>query len=320
MRATLPILAITAIGAGLVLTLMKPHSLLAKPQAPSASSTAIASGQVVGDATAAAELFRRALAALETHRSVTARVRYQIDLLGQQTTGHGRYLQGPVQEQLYRLDLLLRIGGEPASLLQVCDGKTIWIRRQLLKDPTLVRVDVPSTLYALAMRRQDAGLGPFSRTPGIGGLPRTLRELDGAFVFNSVRSTSLGNPPSWPVWAIEGKWRPERAAELLSYRGDIINDQGEINLKRLPEHLPDRITVYLGQDDLFPYRLDYHRTQTDKDGNPTGEIKSLLSMELIEVTFDAEVDRRQFIYHPGDMPVVDHTEAYQQHLHATNAE
>lgn len=160
-------------------------------------------------------------------------------------------------------------------------------------------------------------MGPFARTPGIGGLPRTLRELDGTFTFTGVRSTSLGTPPSWPVYALEGRWRPQRAEELLSYRGKIINDRGEINLKRLPEHLPDRVTLYLGQEDLFPYRIDYHRTQIDNDGQPIGT-KSLVSMELIEVTFDAEVDRSRFIYHPGDMPVVDHTEAYQQHLFATN--
>ena len=52
-----------------------------------------------------------------------------------------------------------------------------------------------------------------------------------------------------------------------------------------PSYLPDRVVLILGQDDLFPYRIEYRRA-VDKKGGPSAddEGRLLVSIDLDEVT------------------------------------
>ena len=67
-----------------------------------------------------------------------------------------------------------------------------------------------------------------------------------------------------PVWALAGRWRAEQLAARLPGQPDLFDDEGRLRVGELPEQLPDRILLLLGQDDLFPYHIDFRRTRSEK--------------------------------------------------------
>lgn len=263
------------------------------------------------EARKANELIKRALAALETHPAIQARMRFRARVLNQSMLGSGLYQQGATLSHLYRLELKLQVAGQTASLLHVCDGTSLWIHQQLLSDPSIMKVDVASTLFALATRRQAAGHPPFPRTPGIGGLPRMLRELDEAYDFRCLGLTKLGN---LPVWVVSGRWNDKYLAAALPDAAKAITSG---DTTELPAQIPTHVLVCLGQTDYFPYRTEYRR---DLEGaaqfadSLEDETNLMMRLELFEVRINGPLNPTIFTYNPGDSPVADFTEAYQKQL------
>ncbi|MBX7165501.1 MAG: hypothetical protein K1X74_04045 [Pirellulales bacterium] len=294
------------------LSAQPPAAIAAAPE--SAASTAGQGGRApdsTPQARQALELQRRMLGALETHRSVQARVRFQARVMGEEMLGTGLYLQGPTEEYRYRLELRMQIGEQSANQLQVCDGQSLWIQQQMLNHPTVYRVDVPSTLFALATRRQAAGHAPFPRTPGLGGLPRVVRELDEAFEFRCLGQTNLGK---LPVWVLSGRWRDHVLDAALP---KVAAARRAGKPVELPDHLPSHVVQCLGVSDFFPYRTEYRRDVealdrfTDRLDDPE---HLMLRLELFEVRINAAIDPGRFTFSPGDFPVVELTDAYQKQL------
>lgn len=293
-----------------------PAAAIAVPASGAPGTAARPAGQgsetaVHPQARQASLLMRRALASLESHAAIAARLRYQARVLGQEMLGSGQYLQGPTAEHRYRLDLKLQVAGQTASLVHVCDGQTLWIHQQLLGDPSIMRVDVPSTLFALATRRQAAGFPSFPRTPGIGGLPRMLREVEEAFDFRCLGKTKLGK---LSVLVLSGRWDEAYLTSRLPGAATwFAEEEGE----NAPAQLPTHVLVCLGEGDYFPYRTEYRRdlARAAEFAEELDDAEHLmLRLELFEVRINGPVDANRFSYSPGDLPVADYTDAYQQQL------
>jgi hypothetical protein len=84
-------------------------------------------------------------------------------------------------------------------------------------------------------------------------------------------------------------------------------------MSKLAAHVPERVRLQVGRDDLFPYRLEYlRRTSVDKknkDKSPTASDswRELVLMEMFEVELDAPVDKSRFAYKPGNQESSDYT-------------
>ena len=66
----------------------------------------------------------------------------------------------------------------------------------------------------------------------------------------------------------------------------------------------------MGQDDLFPYRIEFRRRAAKQgrgvdDGQ--GEMLPILSVNLFEVQIGAAIDPQLFIYHPDNAVINDTT-------------
>jgi hypothetical protein len=121
-----------------------------------------------------------------------------------------------------------------------------------------------------------------------------------------------------PVWALALGWKRDRLTKLLG-RADVFDERGQVLKDRLPEHLPDRIFMLVGQDDLFPYHIDYRRSvsdETDRSASAGADTasRSLTTMELFEVQFNAPLDPMWFVYKPGNVKIVDQTDKYLSQL------
>ncbi len=262
------------------------------------------------------ELLEHAILVLESRPSVSARIRHSVDLFGHRPVGSGLYLEqrsehGPLFRP-FRLELRMQLGGEPSSVLHVCDGRYLWIYRKLGDGHSLGRIDVHRVAQALEESGDIGQVVGVGEWPGLGGLPRLLRGLHAAFDFPTVEETYLAG--HLPVWRLRGRWKPERLAELLPGQKGAIEAGKTADLRELPPHLPDHVLLFLGRLDEFPCRIEYRRDPGAGKGREASGGRSLVTMELFQVNLNAPIHPTRFIYSPGDLEFSDRTSQFLRDL------
>ena len=257
----------------------------------------------------AEQLWQRARIALGEHVSVQAKLIQDIDIYGQRLMGSGAYLQGPPRYHWVHLDLAIKTEPYDTILQQRCDGDFLWILHSADGLSRVEKVDIRRVLAAGRVQR-DGTLVPML---GIGGLPKLFDSLDKAFVFVEVRQEKLDGQV---VYMLRGEWRPDRLVRWLPEQKEAIEAGRRLDLAKLPQPVPDHVLIYLEGRDLFPRRIDYRRADPSDRLSGRGS-KSLVLLRFSDVVFDAPVDRRNFTYEPGLLPVSDETEQYIRKLGLT---
>jgi hypothetical protein len=251
---------------------------------------------------------------------IEAKTRQRVHLFDQPTVGSGTYAQWTRPPRLLlRLDLRLQTGDQVSSLLQVSDGDSFWVRRDVLGDSHLSRVNVRKLREAaseLSQTHPGASLPP-SLWMAIGGLPMLLSHLEESFQFDDAQPDQVGQ---LPVWNLEGSWKPEILANLLPARRDAIRAGQPAPLGELPSHIPHGVTLILGRDaviPLFPYSVSFFRFAPGTD-RPTARTRRepIVTWELFEVRVRPDLTAGYFDYRPGDQPVEERTEEFIARLRA----
>ncbi|HEX2476718.1 MAG TPA: hypothetical protein VHK01_18335 [Lacipirellulaceae bacterium] len=291
-----------------------------KPASNSAADLALVSS---GD-----RLLVQALNQLERRRSITARLNYQVWLGGERLSGRGGYWQQGNGEDL-RVRLDLQMIGQDSSLRQVSNGRALWIDQRLPMGRTVTQINLRElradpVLAAESFEQIGPGQASWSPTrPDVlacsGGLPRLLASLSENFSFlprQAMRLVSPGSPPqaSAPYFAVVGHWKPERLAMLAG--------QGLATEGSSPGRFPQEVLLLFGQADLFPYRVEYRRRETQPPEGPNLpaaayqlSAKPVVVLEFSDVAFDVPIAVGQFDYAPGDIDWVDQTAAVLERLH-----
>ncbi|MGO8688052.1 MAG: LolA family protein [Thermoguttaceae bacterium] len=281
--------------------------------ASAAGNPAVAAAPHAGGAVAPQAVLEAAVRSLESRRSVSAKIHQQIQLFDKQLVGRGDYLElrgGPVP--LIRLEMQVQIGDQVSSLLQVCDGQTLWSYTKLADKETLTRLDAVRATAALQQAAQRPDRNPAAVLPGLGGLSKSLRALDANFRFTTAERRQFRQAA---VWRLQGGWQPAQLARLLPKQAAAIAQGKPADFRRLPQYLPDRVVLILGQEDLFPYRIEYRRTVDKKDGpSADDEGRLLVSIDLDDVRLNFPIDRTRFFYNPGSGEPADQTNAFLQSL------
>jgi len=283
------------------------------------------------------KLLLQAAAQLERRESVSARLRHQVYVGGDQLHGVGSYWQQGTGEEL-RVRMELQIVGQAASLLQVSNSRILWIDRQLPTGRNVFRVNL-GKLHADPVL-SDSSLGDLepgkaswtSVDPEViahcGGLPSLLAALGKNFTFLPPQAMRLASqsaaetqPASIPVFAVVGHWKKEELKSLLTNQSESGEAHGTNQLQRLPDRLPQEVLLLVGQADLFPYRIEYRRLETPSvasvDAPPIPyqlSTNPMVVMELMDVAFDVPIAAGQFDYAPGDAEWVDQTAAILERL------
>ena len=227
-------------------------------------------------------------------------------MFGHQITGEGHYYelrQGPIPR--IHLELTMEVGTVSTSLVQVCNGTTLWTYRKLPNGESLSKVDAVRAITALDKAAGKLPPEAIASSPALGGLGRLMRGLNSTFVFTSVVPGQLGGEP---VWKLEGGWKPAQLARLLPKQKEAIEKGRTPDLTRLPAHLPDSVALYLGQKDCFPFRIDYLRSV------PRSSPRCLIGLEFFELNFSGPIDSGQFLFTPGNLPIIDRTEEFVRSL------
>lgn len=246
------------------------------------------------------ELVAESAEAVFGQSSISAGLRYRIDIFEQQLLGSGNYWQlGYADHKKSRLELKIQIGEHLSSVRQTCDGRFLWVHRDLPGGTVLIRYDLRRIREALAQSQTTPATSVDANWMALGGLSKLLDGLSGNFEFGVAEANQLQEVP---VWVIEGRWRPERLASLVPEWREAILAGEQVPVAQLPAQLPERVRVVLGRDDRFPYRIEYLR----RDEND--QWKEILTMEFFEVRLGGIPPRRElFVYEPGDQEYFDHT-------------
>ncbi len=252
-------------------------------------------------AIAGSDVLRQAVLRLEQYGGIGARVRYRVEMFNQELIGSGNYYQGTPGSRHSRMELKLQAANKTCSHLQVCDGQTLWTFEQYPESRKLTRVNVDEVLAALAQ----GSAAPSPMGLGIGGLPELLRRLNQSFEFSAPTAGKLGQ---WPVLRLEGQWKPAMLAQLLPKQKEAIEAGETPDLSKLPDQAPHRVVLYLGQNDLFPYRLEFEQGEAARNKQP------MLVMEFFEVQFNLSVDPERFTYKPSYRNVENITARYIERL------
>jgi hypothetical protein len=249
------------------------------------------------------QLLANSLAQLARYDSVSAKIQQQIDLNGQELIGDGLYLQSiSGRDLLVRMELKVQVLDQLCSSLQVSDGRNLWIEEQRGSERTVERIDVREV--ALALRRAKPRLEELGggRLP-LGGLPEWLHSLTVNFQFVYGGERDLEGVP---VSMLVGTWRKDCLLEILPKQKEQIEAGQGVDLNQIPTHLPQQVVLLIGQDDFFPYLIDYRRYQP-ATVTSSPQPRSLLRVQIYEVRIGGPVDLRQFVYQPGQVDVSDAT-------------
>ncbi len=260
-------------------------------RAPAAShDQAATSSTTVADAQAD-ELLADAITQFDRYSSVSARVRQQVDLFGQRLVGSGVYMQvrGSFGNNLTRFELKMQLQEKVSTMLEVCDGEYLWTTRDLKNGdpiPEINKIDVQRVLRA----RPAAGQGGAIPRLALGGFSRFLLSLQQGFHFGAVREDHLGE---LPVYQLHGVWKPAQLVQLLPEQKAAIEAGQGGDLNKLEPHVPDEVFVYLGKEDLFPYRVEFRRNHRPLVSCEVSELQLNLPLDLNLFQFDAGVKEQQ---------------------------
>jgi hypothetical protein len=250
-------------------------------------------------------------------------MRHRVDLFGRRLVGAGSYMEQRTAEGLrFRLELKIQLGDEVSTLLQVCDGRYVWRYVRLHDHGELTRWDVVRILQSLEEAGQLDRLQRIDDWPGLGGLSSLLRGLHAAFDFPTAEPVQLVGKvdgetvpsPQLPVWRLFGQWKRQKLPQLLPDRREEIESGHPIDLSELPPPLPEAVAICLGRDDLFPYRVEYYRSDPEARGQGRGALRPVVTVELFEVNLNVPVDANRFRYNPGNLDCVDQTRQFLRKL------
>jgi hypothetical protein len=253
-------------------------------------------------------------AATKAHRgrlSVSATLLVGINLFGEQARAEGDYLEeSPLVSQRFRVDLDFRHKAQTATFRQVCDGRIFQTYTKLGNDEgTLVSLDLVRIGHSVAKRVREFATEPApSWWPSMGGIGRILSELNRIFQFDSVTPWRINEVP---VWRLEGRWEPSWLGRMMPQQEAAIKQGKPADLRKLPIHVPDHIVLFLGRQDMFPYRLECWRTGNGRSTEGAeGDSVLQIYLQFGNVRINQPVNPARFIYRPANMKATDQTELF----------
>lgn len=255
----------------------------------------------------AVELVRRSIDQLALYETLSAKIRFHGNLVGHSLSGTGQYLQSGHAPVRLRMELKLPVGDDVCTLQQICDGNALWIRRTLPDQVRLGQVDVARVLAARQQRQATMPAVPGAPTKelAIGGLPMLVDGVRRSFDLQTVQPAMVGKVSAHKI---SGMLSPAMLAQLLADQKPPAEPGQPPNLKALPVQAPTHVELYIGVDDLFPYKLDYKRIVDGKTSLDDAE--TMYSVEFYDVQRNIAIDPVQFVYQPGEIAPTDDTDVF----------
>ncbi len=205
---------------------------------------------------------------------------------------------------MFRLELKIQLDSDPNTLLEVCDGRYLWRSESYRGKGTAEKIDLARVAQATEGQGGIPDTGKIGAWPGLGGLPKLLRSLHQRFEFAVADQATLPDRERTPVIRLRG--------DLVALRPAASASAGKASgPDKTPAHLPHYVVLYLGKEDLFPFRIEYRR----HDPKPSTRLgapddQTIASMDLFEVTLNVPASPTRFFYNPGNLDYSDQTDRF----------
>jgi hypothetical protein len=105
-----------------------------------------------------------------------------------------------------------------------------------------------------------------------------------------------------------GMLKPAILAQLIPEQNPAADPNQPPNLKTLPAQAPTHVELYIGVDDLFPYKVDFKRVTDGKSS--LEETQPMYTVEFYDVQRNIALDPVQFVYQPGEIAPSDDTDVF----------
>ena len=145
----------------------------------------------------------------------------------------------------------------------------------------------------------------------LGGLPRLVAALGENFQFSAPQASRIEQTP---VWILDGQWDRQRLAERQPDRNQQAPQEQAAQLTGLAPQLPTSVRLVLGQADLLPRRIEYHRLEPNSAPGRLPASRPVVVLEVVELQAVEDLDESLFAYEPGKQEFSDFTDLYLQGL------
>jgi len=250
-------------------------------------------------------LYREMLSSVEGANSISAEVRQQIRLFGQEYTTSGTYnelksteLRGKGAVR-FRLEVQVQPPADTREVIRknsltiVCDNAYNYIYRNFSVEGEnrLEKIEIKRLVEAIEKQGRNDIPTEVGSIFGLGGLAGMLREMRNRYDFNTKpEMTQIQEKNStMAVWRIRGRIKPKIVTSLTT---DMMGKK-----QLIPKHTPTTIDIYIGQDDRFPYRFEYFWTGDGTE--PIGEPFAYLLFHNL-ILHDRNISETIFDYRPPD--------------------
>jgi outer membrane lipoprotein-sorting protein len=231
-----------------------------------------------------ADALRQARAKLKDLVPFQAEIVETIVVRGKKFRATGKYMQGAGNK--LRLEFELEVGRTKGSLVQVCDGTTLFTQQKIGLIVQATRRNVPKILKEMKQLASAAGPRPrpdqFEADLGLGGLDALLGSLEQSMSFTRRREQTFQDRP---FTIIEGTWN----ATFL----ETLTDDDQDASDELPEYVPDRVRIYIDTATQFPHRIVYLKRAENR-----GVLRPMVSLEFRSVQVNAPLADASFTFKP----------------------
>ena len=257
---------------------------------------ATSSGNASGDV-----LLDSATTRLRSHRTLSTRVRVQINMYGHKLFGSGRYAQaGNGRGVKTRFDLSIPGTDQTFSVRHVNDGRQWWRYEKRGEEESLTVVDLTTAREAVA---QGGSLNHISTDLGntLSGLPQLLDGIQRNFQFGEAASTTWNQQN---IWVMRGRWKRDRVAKLLGAKGQFK----ELTSSKMHQRLPGEVVVFLDTETLIPLRVEFAHLERGSAATPQTK-QPMFIMEFLDLKLGVPLEDDLF-ERPSDLPAADVTDRF----------
>jgi outer membrane lipoprotein-sorting protein len=269
-----------------------------------------------------------AIEKIKALKAVSADVTQTVKMLGQQFRLSGKYIKAE-PHRVHMSLTLSGLGDTTGTMLQICDGKTLWDYSKILDAQSCQRLEITGILKAIADPDCDATLRESIVTRmNLAGPETLLTGLRKTVEFNAKSETALDGKP---VWELVGTWKDR---ESLTATGQPPIPP----TAPLPPYVPSLVYVWIGKEDGWPYKVKmsgraYSILELGKkvqelgpDGRPVGRAVAVsndppseIVLNYENVQFNGTFEKADpFTFQPpSDLRVDDATEKTMAELTAT---
>jgi hypothetical protein len=284
----------------------------ASRQAPSKDSSSPSPGQL-GQRTAlqeaanrrAQELLQKVEELIRSAQWLATDIYHRVELLGFGYQAKGQYLLGPKYQM--RLELTVELSDVTGRLLEVCDGRDQWHEESVLDVQKVEQLRMEDCRDILNNRDFDPKQRQtFLDLQGFTGPAPLVTALRDLFLYDSVTEDQW---QGIPVYVLAGRWneerlgqrrRPEESSSPVPASPAPATER--FSLANLPPEVPTAVTVWVGREQPWIYRVELVAERAPKD-RPTHVV-----LELSKPRINEPLDAKLFSYRPPkEVKVLDRT-------------